>query len=86
MKRLRVKRIERKRHEDGYAEPTVETVQQLGYDDTVRGFIVLDEEIVPEDILISLGAIGSMGRPWESKFKNWIPTKQGGRAEHFQGN
>lgn len=79
---LKVRRVRRYVTDYGYAEPTERIFQQLGYD-TGFGFKVIDEEEFPMDIAISLGAFGDMGRPWTSKFVNWIPKAQGGTAEDF---
>lgn len=84
---LMVRQISVPHWERGYDEPTERHYQQLGY--WKRGlfgrrFVVLDEEIFPTDIKISLGAFGDTGRDWQSKFMNWIPKKHGGRAENFE--
>lgn len=49
----------------GYVGETKERVQQLQVKGPL-GWVVVDEEIVPEAALISLGATGHLG--WESKF------------------
>jgi hypothetical protein len=80
---LKVRTIRRKVWIRGYTEPEIQRVQQLGYNRFLLGFKVVDEEVVPGDIDISLGAFGDTGRHWRSKFLNWIPNARGGFAEDF---
>ena len=84
MKRLTVQRITRKVHVPGYTDPIEQDIHQLGYR-TRMGFIVVEEEVIPKDIAISLATLGYAGREWTSKFANWIAAKHGGCAEKFQG-
>lgn len=81
--KLFTKMIRRKVHVRGYVDPDIQDVQQLCYG-TKRFHVVVDEEIVPSDIITSLGAFGDTGRTdWKSKFQPWIPKKRGGTMEDY---
>jgi len=79
MFKLAVRTIRRKVMIRGYIDPEIQRVQQLGF--KILGiFVVLDEEVVPSHVDISLGAFGDTGSDWQSKFANWIPKARGGNA------
>lgn len=78
--KLQVRHIRRAIHERGYIEPSIEDFQQLGYRTWWGGFEVVDEEMIPGDVAISLGAFGDCGRAWRSKFADYIPQARGGNA------
>lgn len=68
---LTVRTIRRRVRVPGYIDLESQRVQQLGF--RLFGFfVVIDEEIVPADIDISLCCFGDMGRSWTSKFAAWI--------------
>jgi hypothetical protein len=83
VRKLTVRTVRRKVKVRGYVDLEEQRVQQLGYK-TILGFKVLDEEIVPSHVDISLGCFGDTGSDWQSKFVNWIPAKRGGKAELFE--
>ena len=66
MKNLIVRGVTRKTRERGYVDPVEERVNQLGYKG-LFGFVVLEEEVVPADIVISMGAFGDAnnGCQWQ---------------------
>lgn len=77
---LTVKAFRRRQHAGyGYVGYEWVDVQQLGYQ-RWWGFVVLDEEIVPNDVKISIGAMGDYHGPWRSKFIDYIPRSRGGHA------
>lgn len=83
MRKLEVRAFFRKQRQPrGYVGYHEVKVQQLGYR-TSLGFKVIEEEIVPNDVWIDQGCLGSYLGPWRSKFANWIPKAQGGHAEDF---
>jgi hypothetical protein len=84
--KLEVKAFRRRQHAGyGYVGYEWVDVQQLGYRRFTGfgGWVAVDEEIVPNDVGISIGAFGSYDGPWRSKFLNWIPEAQGGHAEKY---
>lgn len=84
MRKLEVVRTSRICPPDpGYTEAERKHFNQLGYYRIGGSFQVLEEEEIPSDVLIELGAFGSYQGTWRSKFINWIPKERGGRAEEF---
>lgn len=82
MVKLTVRRVRRRVHVQGYRDPDIQIVQQLGYTRFWQ-FVVVDEEIVPDHVVTSMGTFGDIGGKWTSKFKNWIPRARGGCMEDF---
>ena len=84
MHKLEVRRTSRMcPPERGYVDPERKDFNQLGYVNKLGFFVVLEEEEIPNNVLIEIGALGSNTSDWRSKFINWIPKEHGGRAEEF---
>ena len=66
-KPLRIERRTKQVWHEGYLAPFDVTTQYL-----IRGRKVLDSEIVPEDVLITLACCGDTGG-WKSKFSYAYP-------------
>lgn len=78
--RLETRRVVRREVEYGYSDATERHYNQLGHRGLFGRFVVLDEEEIPGDIIVT-GWDG--GNVWRSKFRNWIPRARGGDAEAF---
>lgn len=81
MKQLTVRSVRREVKVRGYTDPDIQDVQQLGYRGMFGRFVVLEEEVVPSEVKIEIGAFGTYDGPWRSKFINWIPKSRGGNAD-----